>query len=101
MASSIISRRSSLQAQTQSKSEVLQWVSFVLGLKVTKLEQVRQQTTAFWNLVSSLDQTTERRLHIAASEWGAVLPNHGCLRRQSAVAEGIQQPHVLFLQLAF
>ena len=40
MASSILSRRSSLQTQTQSKAEVLQWVSFVLGLKVTKLEQV-------------------------------------------------------------
>jgi len=35
-----MSRKSSLQAQTQSKSEVLQWVSFVLSLKVTKLEQV-------------------------------------------------------------
>ena len=41
-----MSRRSSLQAQTQSKSEVLQWVSFVLGLKVTKLEQVRHKITA-------------------------------------------------------
>ncbi|KAL3149099.1 hypothetical protein ABBQ32_001942 [Trebouxia sp. C0010 RCD-2024] len=41
MASSILSRRSSLQTQTQSKAEVLQWVSFVLGLKVTKLEQLQ------------------------------------------------------------
>lgn len=42
MASSILSRNSSLQAQSLSKADVLQWFSDVLLLNVTKLEQVRQ-----------------------------------------------------------
>ena len=40
MASSILSRNSSLQAQNVSKADVLQWFSDVLVLSVTKLEQV-------------------------------------------------------------
>ena len=40
MASSILSRNSSLQAQNLSKADVLQWFSDVLVLNVSKLEQV-------------------------------------------------------------
>lgn len=41
MASSIISRGSSLHAQSLSKADVLQWVSDVLVVNVTKLEQLQ------------------------------------------------------------
>ena len=41
MASSILSRGSSLQAQNVSKADVLQWLSDVLALNVTKLEQLQ------------------------------------------------------------
>ncbi len=96
MASSIMSRKSSLQAQTQSKSEVLQWVSFVLSLKVTKLEQVWQQTSAISSLSSLAGKAIKRWLWCAAPERGPVLPNSGRIRGQSTVAEGTEEPnHVL------
>ena len=100
MASSIMSKKSSLQAQTQSKSEVLQWVSFVLSLKVTKLEQVWQQTSAVSSLSSLAGKAIKRWLWCAASERGPVLPNSGRIRGQSAVAEGTEEPnHVLLFAI--
>lgn len=59
MASSIISRNSSLQAQSLSKADVLQWFTDVLVLNVTKLEQVRKAL--------SLRETLQARLVCASS----------------------------------